>query len=44
MNAFAFASHANGLMIYAAIALGCAIPALIFALTKTGAALAFQKQ
>ncbi|WOJ91742.1 hypothetical protein RZS28_18615 (plasmid) [Methylocapsa polymorpha] len=43
MNAFAFASHAQGLMIYPAIALGCAVPALIFALTKTGAALAFQK-
>lgn len=44
MNAFAFAANANGLMIYPAIALGCAIPALIFALTKTGAALAFHRR
>ncbi len=43
MNAFAFASHAHGLMIYPAIALGCAVPALIYALTKTGAALTFHK-
>jgi hypothetical protein len=43
MNAFAFASHATGLMIYPAIALGCAIPALIFALPKTAATLAFHK-
>lgn len=43
MNAFAFASHAQGLMIYPAIALGCAVPALIFALTKTAATLAFHK-
>ena len=39
MNAFASASHAHGLMIYPAIPLGCAVPALIYALTKTGAAL-----
>jgi hypothetical protein len=37
MNAFAFASHAEGLMIYPAIGLGFAVPALVFALTKTGA-------
>ena len=43
MNAFAFASHAQGLMFYPAIALGCAVPALIYALTKTGAALTFLK-
>jgi hypothetical protein len=39
MNGFAFASHAQGVMIYPAIGLGFAVPALIFALTKTGAAL-----
>jgi hypothetical protein len=43
MNTFAFASHAHGLMICPAIALGCAIPCLIYALTKTGAALSFHK-
>jgi hypothetical protein len=43
MNAFAFASHAAGLMIYPAIGLGFAVPALIFALTKTAATLAFHK-
>jgi hypothetical protein len=43
MNAFAFASHAQGLMIYPAIGLGFAVPALIFALTKTAATLAFHK-
>lgn len=43
MNAFAFASHAHGLMIYPAIALGCAVPALIYALTKTGATLTFHR-
>jgi hypothetical protein len=37
MNAFAFASHADGLMIYPAIGLGFAVPALVYALTKTGA-------
>ena len=41
MNAFAFASHAHGLMIYPAIALGCTVPALIYALTTTGAASPF---
>jgi hypothetical protein len=40
MNALAFASHAQGSMIFPAIGLGCAIPAL----TKTGATLAFHKQ
>lgn len=43
INAFAFASHAQGLMIYPAIGLGFAVPALIFALTKTPATLAFHK-
>ena len=37
MNAFAFASHADGLMIFPAIGLGFAVPALVYALTKTGA-------
>ena len=44
MNAFAFASKAEGFMILPASALGCAIPALIYALTKTGAALAFHRR
>ena len=34
MNAFAFGSAAEGSMIYAAAALGVAIPALIFALSR----------
>ena len=41
MNAFASASHAHGLMIYPAIPLGCAVPALIYALTTPGAASPF---
>jgi hypothetical protein len=41
MNAFAFASHAQGLMIYPAIGLGLAVPALVYALTKTGAVMFF---
>ncbi len=41
MNAFAFASHADGLMIYPAIGLGFAVPALVYALTKTGAVMFF---
>jgi len=43
MNAFAFASHAEGSMIYPAIGLGFAVPALVFALTKTGAILLFAR-
>jgi hypothetical protein len=43
MNAFAFASHAEGLMIYPAIGLGFAVPALIYALTKTGAIIYLEK-
>jgi hypothetical protein len=39
MNAFAFAAHADGLLIYPAIGLGLAIPALIYALTKVTATL-----
>jgi hypothetical protein len=39
MNAFAFAAHADGLMIYPAIGLGLAIPALIYALAKVAAVL-----
>jgi hypothetical protein len=42
MNAFAFASHAQGLMIYPAIGLGFAVPALVYALTKTGAIIYLQ--
>jgi hypothetical protein len=43
MNAFAFASHAQGLMIYPAIGLGFAVPALVYALTKTGAIIYLEK-
>jgi hypothetical protein len=39
MNAFAFAALTSGWMMYAAIALGVAIPALIYAMTRIGAAL-----
>ncbi len=42
MNAFAFGSHAQGLMIYPAIGLGFAVPALVYALTKTGAIIYLQ--
>lgn len=40
LNAFGFASHAPGVMIYPAAALGCAIPALIYALTRVAVAMA----
>ena len=43
MNAFAFASHADGLMIYPAIGLGFAVPALVYALTKTVAIMFFAR-
>ncbi len=43
MNAFAFASHAQGLMIYPAIGLGFAVPAPVYALTKTGATIYLEK-
>ena len=39
MNGFAFAAHADGLLIYPAVGLGLAIPALIYALTKVAATL-----
>jgi hypothetical protein len=40
MNAFAFAAQANGIVMQgAAVVLGLFIPALIFAMTKIGAAL-----
>jgi hypothetical protein len=39
MNGFAFAAHADGFLIYPAIGLGLAIPALIYALTKVAATL-----
>jgi hypothetical protein len=39
MNAFAYAEHADGLLIYLAIGLGLAIPALIYVLTKVTATL-----
>ena len=43
MNAFAFASHADGLLIYPTIGLGFAVPALVYALTKTGAIMLFAR-
>ena len=39
MNGFAFAAYASGLLIYPAIGLGLAIPALIYTLTKVAATL-----
>jgi hypothetical protein len=39
MNGFAFAAHADGLLIYPAAALGLTIPALIYALVKVAAVL-----
>jgi hypothetical protein len=39
MNAFAFGAHADGFLIYPAVGLGLAIPALIYALTKVAATL-----
>jgi hypothetical protein len=39
MNGFAFEAHADGFLIYPAIGLGLAIPALIYALTKVAATL-----
>ena len=39
MNGFAFAAYASGFLIYPAIGLGLAIPALIYTLTKVAATL-----
>jgi len=39
---FCLASRAEGLMIYLAIGLGFAVPALVYALTKTGAIIYLQ--
>ena len=39
MNAFAFAAQATGYMVAPAVVLGIAIPAMIYALTRVGAAL-----
>ena len=39
MNAFAFAAQASGYMVGPAIVLGLAIPAMIYSLTRVGAAL-----
>ena len=39
MNAFAFGAQATGWKIYPAVILGLAIPALIYAMTRIGAAL-----
>jgi hypothetical protein len=43
LNAFAFGSQAPGWMLYPAVLLGLAIPALIYALTKIGAVLLMDK-
>lgn len=43
MNAFAFASHAAGPMIFPAIGLGFAVPALVYALTRVGAIMFFAR-
>lgn len=40
LNAFGFAAHASGAMVYPAVALGCAIPALIYCLTRVAVRLA----
>lgn len=39
MNAFAFAAHATGYMVAPAVIFGIAIPGMIYALTRIGAAL-----
>jgi len=39
----AFASHADGLLIFPTIGLGFAVPALVYALTKTGAIMFFAR-
>lgn len=43
MNALSFGKHARGLMLWRAIGLGLAIPALVYALTRAGAVLYFQR-
>ncbi len=43
LNAFAFGAQATGLMIVPAVILGLAIPALIYALTRIGAAMLLDK-
>lgn len=39
LNAFAFGAAATGWMVYPAVVLGVAIPALIYAMTRVGAAM-----
>ena len=39
MNALSFSEHAEGLILWPAIGLGTAIPALVYALTRVGAGL-----
>jgi hypothetical protein len=39
LNSLAFAQDAEGVMIFAAVAAGCAVPALIFSLTRIAAKL-----
>ncbi len=43
INALLFSQHAQGLMLWRAIGLGLAIPALVYALTRAGAVLYFQR-
>ncbi len=43
MNALSFSEHAQGWLLWRAIALGLAIPALVYVLTRAGAVLYIQR-
>ena len=43
MNALSFGEHAQGLMLWRAIGLGFAIPALVYARTRAGDVLYMQR-
>ena len=43
MNALSFSEHVQGLMLWRAIGLGLAIPALVYAITRAGTVLYFQR-
>ena len=43
MNALSFGEHAQGLMLWRAIGLGLAIPALVYAITRAGTVLYIQR-
>ncbi len=43
MNSLAFAMKAEGWLLYPAIGLGCAVPGLVYALTRVGAILVFSE-